>query len=92
MIDRVMPVMLTSKDRRNFPLCPDTVPMSILDEAWARKIHYQDLQTLASRGGMSPQEVMGNIEKKDFHEIQHIGLREAINFLVNQMLTWRGPC
>ena len=86
-----MPIQLPYKERQNYPLCPDSVPIAILDEIWAKHIHLQDLQTLAFRGGMSPQEIMGNLQRKEFKDILAIPLREAIDFLMNQMLEWRGP-
>lgn len=86
-----MPIQLSARDRRDYPLCPDSIPMALLDEEWARRIHYQDLETLASRGGLSPQEAMGNMQRKAFPEIRQLPLRESIDFLMNQMLEWRGP-
>ncbi len=43
--------------------------MSILDEATAQKNHYQSLQTLAKRGGLSPSEMLAIIDKRPWHSI-----------------------
>ena len=45
--------------------CPKYINWSSLDEGWAKKIHNQTLERLAQRGGLSPSEIVMNIESKE---------------------------
>jgi hypothetical protein len=53
------PVLLTPSLRREYPDCPASVPWALLapHEARAQRNHYQSLARLASRGGLSPDEM-----------------------------------
>jgi hypothetical protein len=53
------------------PNCPKTISFKYLDESQAYKNHMQTLSTLNRRGGMSPVEVVANIEKKSFWKLGH---------------------
>lgn len=46
--------------------CPTTVPDSMFNEAWARRIHDQTLARLNERGGLSVKEMLMNIESKQW--------------------------
>lgn len=50
---------------RVFEGLPAKVPMSILSEEWAQKIHRQTLNRLNERGGLCPAEIYLNINKID---------------------------
>ena len=43
--------------------CPKEIPFGMLSEKMAMSIHGQTLQKLNSRGGMTPFELVANIEK-----------------------------
>ena len=61
---------------------PDFVRWDKLSEKQARINHEQTLDKLDSRGGMSPREILANIEGKEFHEIRGIdyaAMRKAVN-------------
>jgi len=55
-----------------------TIPMSMLNEEWAQNNHSQTLEGLASRGGLSPDELLANIERRKWHSL---GLRCALEYL-----------
>lgn len=92
----VMPVLLGyDRQLRRYTEsigCPETVPMSLLTEEWAQRNHSQSLAMLASRGGLSPLELIAVMDKQPFNEAQAkfkndcAGARE----LVRRMLSW--PC
>jgi hypothetical protein len=48
-----------------------------LDEAWAYKLHDQSLERLASRGGLSPKELVLNVAKRVGKEVRLITDDEA---------------
>ncbi len=48
---------------RRYPDCPKQVPMRLLNEQWAQRVHMQSLKRLNERGGMCPTEIMANIYK-----------------------------
>ncbi len=48
---------------------PDAVNWSALNEEQAQKNHSQSLARLAERGGMSPPEIVANIERCDWLDI-----------------------
>jgi hypothetical protein len=47
--------------------CPTTIPWAMIEphEAQARKNHYQSLERLNERGGLSPCEIVAVLEDKD---------------------------
>lgn len=45
-------------------LWPKTVPFYLLSEQWAQHNHYQTLTRLNERGGLSPAEMLANIEHR----------------------------
>lgn len=55
---------MDSREWKQFPHCPKEIPMDILDEEWAYKLHHQTLKRLNERGGLHPQEMILNIEKR----------------------------
>lgn len=50
---------------------PKKVPFAMLSERWAQRIHSQTLSRLNERGGMSPYELILNIEKVDMYKYPH---------------------
>ena len=52
-----MTVMTSDKD------CPKRIPFAMLSEKMAYEVHSQTLKRLNERGGMSPIEIVANIEK-----------------------------
>ena len=54
-----MTVMTSDKD------CPKQIPFAMLSERMAESVHSQSLKRLNERGGMSPVEIIANIEKED---------------------------
>lgn len=53
------------------PNCPKTISFKYLDESQAYKNHMQTLSTLNRRGGMSPMEVVANLERKSFTQMNY---------------------
>jgi hypothetical protein len=63
--------------------CPKSIPMSMLNEEYAKKNHYQSLQELAGRGGLDPREALAIINSHIYydHNYGQMSLREAIDEL-----------
>jgi hypothetical protein len=76
-----MPLMYSYKLRRLPNEYPTSIPMSILNEEWADKIHGQSLKELASRGGLCAQEAVGNINKLSGLQIVKMSLEDALEQL-----------
>lgn len=60
-----MTVMTSDKD------CPKQIPFAMLSERMAESVHSQTLTRLNERGGMSPAEIIGNIEKINLFKYPH---------------------
>jgi hypothetical protein len=60
---------------------PEKFPDELLDEEWAIKIHSQSLVNLDSRGGLTPQELIGNIKRLSIIEIINYSKIEALKEL-----------
>lgn len=60
-----MTVMTSDKD------CPKQIPFAMLSEKMAYSVHSQTLKRLNERGGMSPAEIVGNIEKINLFKYPH---------------------
>lgn len=74
----MMPVMA---DFKVYPECPKEFPMSLLNESMAQNNHSQTLQRLKERGGMSPEEIVGNIKYLGLREIRDMDKNESIEVL-----------
>ena len=66
--DRRFPVLLSDRERWKHPRCPDSVPWAIVapHAAQALKNHYQTLERLAERGGLSTTELMSVLHDSDY--------------------------
>ena len=64
-INSFMTVMSDNKD------CPKQIPFAILNEEWAEINHSQTLKKLNECGGMSPVEIVANIEHISFFDLEH---------------------
>ncbi len=74
-IERKFPVLLR---RNEHPDCPRFVKWSELDDKWAMRVHGgQDLEKLASRGGLYPVEIVFNVNKLEW------GTEVDIKFAIN---------
>jgi hypothetical protein len=60
---KTMKVLMSSQDKKGIVNCPQYVPMSMLNELWASRIHGQTLDRLNERGGMGVSELLCNIDK-----------------------------
>lgn len=63
---------------RNYPGAPAYVRWSALNEEWAQRNHSQSLSRLAERGGMSPAEIIFNVDRRklDWREIKALTKEE----------------
>lgn len=60
-----------TKENNKFPVlgfskyegCPAYVKWNDLDNSWALQVHSQTLERLAERGGLSPEEIVYNLNK-----------------------------
>lgn len=43
-----------------------------LDNEWARKLHGQSIYELAGRGGLSPKEIVLNIERRPLSDVNFV--------------------
>lgn len=61
---------------------PDELPDSLFNEEWAQRIHSQTLARLNERGGLHVKEMICNIQKKNWKEIDHLyTTQQAIEYL-----------
>ena len=82
-----MPIQIDFRKRRQRGLCPDFVPMQLLDEETAKRNHGgQSLARLAERGGISPDEALALMDKRPWKPMD---FQSAVNELVNRMLNWK---
>ena len=77
---RTFPVLLSPRQESAFPVARRSVPWSLLvpHEEWAKRNHDQNLETLASRGGLSPDEMLAIIEHRRWRPVN---LDEAFSAL-----------
>ena len=61
--------MFENNENQLHPELPEEIPMSILNNQHALKVHGQSLQQLHDNGGMSPVEIVGNILKMPIERI-----------------------
>ena len=61
--------MIIMCDFKKYPNCPKEIPDSMLNEKNANRIHMQSLKRLNERGGMSPVEIILNIEGGEYRGI-----------------------
>lgn len=50
-------------------ICPQSVPMGLLNQDWAKINHDQTLERLDERGGMTVTEILANIYKRSWHDL-----------------------
>ena len=55
---KMFPVLHADRDK-----CAKEIPFFLLDAKWAMKLHYQTLERLAERGGLSAYEIALNYNK-----------------------------
>lgn len=61
-----------------YPGAPAYVRWSALNEEWAQRNHSQSLDALAARGGMSPEEIIFNVDRRrlDWREMKALTKEE----------------
>lgn len=62
------------------------VDWDCLNEDWALMIHGQTLERLAERGGLSPKEIVLNVERRKISYLENITISYA-NYLVSKIQT-----
>jgi hypothetical protein len=72
---------------RTFPHCPVAFPMELFNEEWAQKNHGQSLQRLAERGGLSVCEMMANIYRRPYQQMDARKAIEQLCILKDQHLS-----
>lgn len=62
------PVLMTPKDRRQYPLCPKVIPLDMVagHEKQAQRNHQQSLAELARRGGLDPIELLAVLDDRAY--------------------------
>lgn len=71
----MMPILMYPRERKQHPECPQSIPMSMLNEEWADRNHHQTLDRLAQRGGLGPDEALAIMDKRRWH---HMDMKEAV--------------
>ena len=86
MKNRRFPVLMSTKDRKEFEDCPESILWSDIEpHTWqAYKNHGQSLARLAERGGLGPDELVAIFERRTWHSMP---MRDAINRL-KQLIGW----
>jgi len=80
------PVLLTHWERDQYEDCPESIPWELIEphEWQARRNHYQSLERLAERGGLSPDELVAVMEGRGWRPMT---MRDAVNRL-KYILGW----
>jgi hypothetical protein len=83
------PILLDSRDRREHPSAAKDVPWALLGphEAQAEENHGQSLQRLATRGGLSPGEMVAVVEDRPWRAMR---LGAALARLAELVAPWDG--
>lgn len=68
-----------------YPNCPSEFPDELLDNTWALRIHGQTLARLNERGGMSPMEIVVNMERKNYRSFDILKKGECVEKLVTAL-------
>lgn len=66
----VMPVLMNRLLWRNYPDCPKSVPVYLLNEEQAQRNHSQTLKLLAERGGLSPAEMLAVMDRRPWKNME----------------------
>ena len=80
-----MRVLFDYRERKKYPDFPEEFPDSWFNEEWAQKIHSQSLEHLNSRGGLSPEEMIMNIEHLTIQEFRQLTLDVAVKKLLKML-------
>ncbi len=80
-----MRTLLDHNEWKQYPDFPKEFPDSWFNEEWAQHIHSQTLKRLNERGGLSPQEMIMNIEHLKYNEIRQLTLDEAVKKLLKML-------
>lgn len=51
--------------------CPSEIPDKLLNEEYAQKNHSQSIKRLSERGGITLEEALAIIQKRQFYEFEH---------------------
>lgn len=88
MSNETMKVHSTCIRDRTLKNVPESVPMSMLNEDWAKRNHDQSLDTLNSRGGLGITELLANIHKtKVRHGIEKQHDVDELNELIQKHIS-----
>ena len=85
-------IRISSRDNNRFPVLnppegfPRYVKWDALNEDWAKKIHQQDLGKLASRGGLSVDEIVMNTQRRPYYERGVNGVKPLVRSILEP--TW----
>lgn len=79
------PVLFSYSERGNYPDCPRIVPLSSLNEDMALFNHGQTLKRLKERGGLSPQELYANLERRSLRPMASEA--DSVQYLINHFKT-----
>ena len=86
------PVMLTPRERKDFPDCPQFVAWEFVlpHNEQACLNHKQTLQRLAERGGLAPSELVAVLEDRKWKDMT---MRDAVDALKTKQLVslFKGP-
>lgn len=76
----VLPNYMPPRERKNYEDCPKSIDWEFLEphRRQATKNHYQTLERLAERGGLSADELVAVLEDRPWRDMP---LRDAINRL-----------
>jgi hypothetical protein len=83
--ERMFPILLSAEQKKEFPNCPKEISWNLIasHEVQARRNHFQTLEELAERGGLSPAELMCVIHDHDF--IPEIKSEHSVMWLLGFM-------
>lgn len=73
-----MKVLMNKEHWKLYPDCPKEFPNELLSSEYANHIHGQTLKRLDERGGLSPAEIVGNVNKLEWNFIVEMTKEDAI--------------
>lgn len=66
-------------------MLPAEIPDSLLNEDHAKHVHGQTLKRLNERGGMGVEEIVLNIKRLSYSDINLISKKDAIDFIKKRL-------
>lgn len=81
----ILGAVIHSMNGKGHGVLPLSVPMEWLNDETAKSIHSQSLQMLKSRGGMSYSEIVCNMHKGNWNQLEKLDEYKCMIYLRNKI-------